>query len=198
MSLFRYQHRAPHLGKYPMETVKRVDKRTTRIYAENILQVLLRGAFFTRPFFGDLGARAKEERPRFVAKYPLSAAMDEVMQSLIPMQDGDVADEIVPETSDPDEMAQYMKSLVYFMGNGCRVPVHKWWLDHEYRDGKIAMPKETNARDIDPSKANPKKQKIALYAADDLPPGDSKDCSPADRKKALKRVDKAALPENAP
>ena len=45
MSLFHYKHRPPHMGKYPMETVKRVDQPTTRIDAETracTLPVILR------------------------------------------------------------------------------------------------------------------------------------------------------------
>jgi hypothetical protein len=38
-----------------METVERVDKPTTRIDAEKIPRVPLRGAFFTRPTYGVQG-----------------------------------------------------------------------------------------------------------------------------------------------
>ena len=61
MTFFRHKFRAPHLGKYPMEQVKRVDKPTTRIDADKIKRVPLRAAFFTRPIFGDLGEKVKEE-----------------------------------------------------------------------------------------------------------------------------------------
>jgi reductive dehalogenase len=444
MRLFRYKFRPPHLGKYPMETVKRVDRPTTRIDTERVPRVPLRGAFFTRPFFGDLGERAKSERKRFISKYPLSAAMGEVMQALIPLQDGDVAPETAPGTDDPEAMAKHVKSLAYFMdidivgiceipeyawyshnakgevieprhkyaivmvidqgyetmegasgddwisgtqsyraylrgaevgsvianyirrlgygakchsaaqgdvqqiplmllaglgelsrigelvlnpfigprsktavvttnlpmtcdkpidfglqefcgscykcarecpcgaipfgdkimfnhyeiwkpdvencaryritnqkgsacgrcmktcplnkvvtkdgplvtrvaswlginarflkplmipiavwlddflGNGKRVPGQKWWLDHEYVDGRIVVPKATNQRDISPDKPNPKVHKVAIYPAEDLPPGDSKDCFPVDRKAALKKGLEAKLPQNAP
>jgi len=85
-----------------------------------------------------------------------------------------------------------------FIGNGRRVPGQKWWLDHEYRDGRIVLPTATSSRDIDPQKPNPKKQNIALYPAEDLPPGDSTDCFPLDRKQALDKAKDAALPGNAP
>ena len=142
MSLFRHKFRQPHLGKYPMETVKRVDKPTTRIDADKVKRVPYRGAFFTRAFYGDLGERVKEERPRMIDKYPLGAAMGDVMRHLIPMQFGDVAPEKAPDTDDPEEMAKHIKSLAYFLDIDivgiCEVPDYAWYShDHE---GKEIIP----------------------------------------------------------
>ena len=440
MRFMRYKYRDPHLGKYPMETVKRVDKPTTRIDAEAIKRVPFRASFFTRPFYGDLGKRAKAERPRMIHKYPLSASVGDIMAHMVPLQDGEVAPETAPGTDDPDAMAKHIKALAYFLdvdivgiceipdyawyshdahgneitpdhkyaivmifdqgfetmegasgddwisgtqsyrayfkgqmvgsvianyirrlgyparchsshkgdvlqipltllaglgemsrigelvlnpfigprmktgvittnlpmtvdkpidfglqkfcsncykcarecpcgaipfgdkimyngyeiwkpdvencakyrvtnqkgsacgrcmktcplnkvvtkdgpllqriaswlgiramwlkpllipiavwlddklGNGMRVPSQKWWLDLEYRDGKLVVPKGTNQRDIDPSKPNPKNHRVAIYPPEDLPPGDFKGCFPVDRKKALKRAAEAEKP----
>ncbi len=131
MSLFHYKHRPPHMGKYPMETVKRVDQPTTRIDAEKVPRVPLRGSFFRRPFYGDLGKRAQAERPRFINKYPLAAAMEDLMKVIVPMQDGEVAPEIAPGTGDPEEMAKHLKSLAYFLDMDivgiCEVPEYAWY-----------------------------------------------------------------------
>ncbi|MBT3991104.1 MAG: hypothetical protein HON14_16620 [Rhodospirillaceae bacterium] len=131
MTFFRHKFRAPHLGKYPMEQVKRVDKPTTRIDADKIKRVPLRAAFFTRPIFGDLGEKVKEERARFIGKSPISEAIGEVMQAMIPLQDGPVAEEKAPLTDDPAEMAKHMKSLAYFMDMDivgiCEVPEYAWY-----------------------------------------------------------------------
>ena len=75
MSLFKYKFRPPHMGKYPMEQVKRVDKPTTRIDEEFVPRVPLRAAFFTRPSFGDLGERVQNERKRFMSKHPIGRAI---------------------------------------------------------------------------------------------------------------------------
>lgn len=72
------------------------------------------------------------------------------------------------------------------------------WLDLVYKDEKLVVPAATNAREIDPSKANPKARRIAIYPVSDLPPGTCKEAFPVDRKRALEKGDEATLPENAP
>ncbi len=131
MRLFKYKHRPPHLGKYPMEQVKRVDKPTTRIDADKVERVPLRAAFFTRPFYGDLGDHVKHERHRFINKNPLSEAIGEQMQALMPLRNGEVADEKAPLTDNPVEMAKHIKSLAYFLDMDivgiCEVPEYAWY-----------------------------------------------------------------------
>lgn len=140
MGLFFTKNRAPHLGRYPMETVKRVDRPTTRIDEERVPRVPFRGSFFTRPFFGDLGERAKAERPRFVAKYPLADAMGEIMRAIVPLQDGPVAPETAPGTDDPDAMARHIKSLAYFLDMDiagiCEIPPYAWY-SHDAEGNEI-------------------------------------------------------------
>ena len=130
-TLFRRRLRAPHLGRYPMEKIRRVAVPTTRIDAEKVPRVPLRGAFFTRPWFGDLGKRAQDERPRFVNKYPLSEAMFEQMKALAPLQDGPVASDKAPGTNDPEVMARNIKSLAYFLDMDlvgiCKIPDYAWY-----------------------------------------------------------------------
>jgi len=125
-----------------METIRRVETPTTRIDAEKIPRVPFRGSFFQRPFFGDLGERAKQERPRFVAKYPLSDAMGDIMRAIIPFQDGETAPEKAPETDSPEEMAKHIKSLAYFLDMDivgiCKIPDYAWY-SHD-ADGKEITP----------------------------------------------------------
>ena len=85
-----------------------------------------------------------------------------------------------------------------WLGNGTREKSQKWWLDHEYRDGKIVWAKGVNQRDIEPDKPNPKKQPMAVYPPEDHPAGDFMECLPIDRKKALAKGAEAAKPENRP
>ena len=140
MRFIKYKFREPHLGKYKMETVKRVDKPTTRIDAETVKRVPLRGSFFNRSFWGDLGERAKQERPRFINKYPLAAAMGDMMAPMVEYQDGEVAPEIAPGTDDPAEMAKHLKSLAYFLDVDivgiCEVPEYAWY-SHDIKGNEI-------------------------------------------------------------
>ncbi|MDP7601561.1 MAG: hypothetical protein QF605_09245, partial [Rhodospirillales bacterium] len=140
MSLFKFKFRPPHLGKYPMEQVKRVDKPTTRIDTDKVKRVPLRAAFFTRPIFGDLGEKVKEERARFINKNPLSEAIGEVMQAMIPLHEGPVAEEEAPYTDDPELMAKHIKSLAYFLDMDivgiCEVPDYAWYT-HDGRGNPV-------------------------------------------------------------
>ena len=131
MSLFRYKFRAPHLGKHPMETIKRVDKPTTRIDEDIVPRVPKRADFFTRAHHGDLGKKPQQEVFNFVLKYPLNRAMGKVMQEIAKCVDGPVAEEKAPGTENPEEMAKHIKSLSYFLDADmvgiCEVPDYAWY-----------------------------------------------------------------------
>ena len=74
MRLFSNRARPPHLGKYPMEKIRRVARPTPRIAAD-VPRQPKRANFFNRAMAGDLGAKAKRERARFVNKVPVARAM---------------------------------------------------------------------------------------------------------------------------
>ena len=61
------------------------------------------------------------------------------------------------------------------VGNGAINTVKKWWWDLEWRDGQTVEPANgTNARDLNPNGGRvADSQKIAIYPADVLPPGDA-------------------------
>ncbi len=131
MRFLRHKFREPHLGKYPMETVSRVDKPTTRIDAESVKRVPSRGAFFTRARFGDFGERTKAEMMRMMPKYPLTRAIMDTMMVQVPLQDGETAPDQAPGTDDPDAMAKHVKSLAYFLDVDivgiCEIPEYAWY-----------------------------------------------------------------------
>ena len=54
MRMFSRRPRPMHLGKYPMEKIKRVEQPTTRI-TDEVPRVPKRAHFFLRARFGDLG-----------------------------------------------------------------------------------------------------------------------------------------------
>lgn len=143
MSLFRFRFRPPHLGKYPMEKIKRVDKPTTRINDDEIPRVPLRGSFFSRAKHGDLRKNCQEEYYRFATKSPLAAAMDDVMTSLVPLQDGKVAGEKAFGTDNATEITEHIKSLCYFLDVDivgiCEIPDYAWYSHDE--SGQPITPK---------------------------------------------------------
>ena len=123
--------RPSHYSRYPMETVKQVDRPTTLIIDDEVPRVPKRAAFFERALQGDLGPRAQKERSRFSFKHPTSQSLLKTIRSLVPYQDGDVATEAdMKRYSDPAANAKAVKALSYFLGSDltgiCEVPRYAW------------------------------------------------------------------------
>lgn len=142
MGIFTKRKRPLHLGKYPMEKIKRVDKTTTLI-TDDIPRVPQRSNFFVRARHGDLGPRPQSQVSKFVTKYPLSAALSRIMRPQVELQDGPIASEKAPIPEDPVELANHVKSLCYFLDADivgiCEVP--EWaWYSHDL-DGVIIEPR---------------------------------------------------------
>ncbi len=126
----RRAKRPTHLSRFPLETVKRVDRPTTLIVDDEVPRVSKRAAFFERALQGDLGAKSKNERTRFSFKHPTSWSLLHAIRALVPFQDGDVADADKARYSDPAANAKALKSLAYFLGADqagiCEVPRYAW------------------------------------------------------------------------
>lgn len=136
MQLFSNKRRPMHLGKYPMEKIKRVDKPTTLI-TDDIKRVAQRAGFFFRAAYGDLGPKPGVEIKRFIMKQPLGAAIGRLHWKQVPMHRGEPAPDKAPVPDDPVEMAKHIKSLCYFMDADivgiCEIP--EWaWYSHD-KDG---------------------------------------------------------------
>jgi ferredoxin len=128
----RRARRATHLGAYPMETVKRVDRPTTLILDDEVPRVSRRAAFFERALRGDLGAKAQKERNRFAFKQPHTAGMLPSIRSMVPRQDGEPdghADK--GKYGDPAANSRALKSLSHLLGADitgiCEVPDYAWF-----------------------------------------------------------------------
>ena len=132
---WRQRNRPTHLSKFAMETVDRVDRPTTLIIDGEVPRVPKRAAFFERPIHGDLGAKAQFERSRFAFKHPLATAMVAQIRSMVPHQEGPVADTRAASCSDPEENSRALKSLSYFMGAEltgiCEIPDYAWFSHDE-------------------------------------------------------------------
>ncbi len=139
----RQRKRKSHLSRFPMETVKRVERPTTLILDDEVPQVPKRAAFFQRALHGDLGGKAKAERTRFAFKTPLSWSLLQVIRSLVPFQGGTPK----PATDraryrNPQANADAIKSLSYALGADltgiCEIPRYAWFSHKE--DGKEIEP----------------------------------------------------------
>lgn len=128
-----------HLGKYPMEKVKRVDSTTTKI-TNDIPRVPKRANFFSRAAFGDLGNKAAEGVRNFVTKSPYSRAMLPLMGSQIPLHNGKIAEEKRELPKDPTEITNELKAFSYFLGSditgACEVPEYAWY-SHDNKGDEI-------------------------------------------------------------
>jgi ferredoxin len=108
-----------HLGRYPMERIRRVDEPTTLILRDELKRVPKRADFFTRALAGDLGDKAKAERTRFAVKHPLAFAMTPLIRNMVPLQG--TREPLPPVATavpldDPTRNAQMVKALAHWLG----------------------------------------------------------------------------------
>ena len=114
--------RPVHLGRYPMERIRRVEQPTTLILRDEIQRVPTRADLFTRALAGDLGERPKKERTRFAVKHPLAWGMTSLIRNMVPLQGTREPHDALASTgfggdlSDPQRNADAIKALGYFMG----------------------------------------------------------------------------------
>jgi len=101
-------------GRFPMEGLKRVDLPTTRI-TDNVPRFDEREHGFNRAYRGDLGPVVARERPRFISKFPVSAALANMTSYLAPVVDGEVASTKAPIPEDPQILSRHLKRLGYFL-----------------------------------------------------------------------------------
>ena len=141
------QSRPWHLGRYPMEKVRRVDEPTTLIIEEEVERAAARHNFFMRARAGDLGERPQREVGRFIEKAPHGMASRVMLEALVPLQTGEVAPRIANETEDPGANADSVKALGHFLGADmtgvCDAPAYAWY--SHTADGAVIEPKHRNA-----------------------------------------------------
>ena len=130
VQLFSRRSRPIHMGRYPMEKIRRVAEPTTCI-SPNVPRVPMRANFFTRAARGDLGDKAGRERRERFAKTPLSVVLRRMSATQNDVHDGPVAPHRAPIPDDPQEVAKHIKSLCHFLDADmvgiCEVPEHAWY-----------------------------------------------------------------------
>jgi len=114
-----------HLGPYPMEKLKRVD-RPTSIITDDIPRFDERQHGFARVMRGDLGPAPAQQMMRFVPKFPLGASLVRMTALMAPVVDGEVAPTKAPIPEDPQILSRHIKQLGYFLRADivgiCRLP----------------------------------------------------------------------------
>ncbi len=135
-----------HLGRYPMESLKRVPEPTTLILRDEIIRNSKRADLFTRALAGDLGEKAKVQRTRFATKHPLAFAMTPLIRNMVPLQG--TYERLVPakesgQLSDAQKNAESIKALAYFLGADlvgiCEAEPWMFY-SHEAQQGKPIEP----------------------------------------------------------
>jgi len=124
-------HRPLHMGRYPMERIKRVPEATTLVIPEEIERVPVRAGGFPRAGHGDMGPKFQKELAVFSYKTPQAQAYIQQIGEMVPYQDGEVAPERAPGTSDPDRNADALKAFAHHLGGDmvgvCEVPEYAWY-----------------------------------------------------------------------
>ena len=138
--------RPMHLGRYPMETIKRVAAPTTLVLRDEIVRNSKRADLFTRALAGDLGEKPKAERMRFATKHPLAFAMTPLIRSMVPLQgtrEPLLRSDIAGDLSDPRRNAQSIKALGYYLGADlvgiCEAEPWMYY-SHDAEQGKVITP----------------------------------------------------------
>ncbi|PIT71411.1 reductive dehalogenase domain-containing protein [Limnohabitans sp. G3-2] len=135
-----------HLGRYPMESLKRVPEPATLILRDEIIRNSKRADLFTRALAGDLGEKAKVQRTRFATKHPLAFAMTPLIRDMVPLQG--TYERLVPAEphgalSDAQKNAESIKALAYFLGADlvgiCEAEPWMFY-SHEAQHGKAIEP----------------------------------------------------------
>ncbi|MDJ0767353.1 MAG: reductive dehalogenase domain-containing protein [Ilumatobacter sp.] len=140
-------HRPLHMGRQPMERIKRVDEPTTLIIADEVQRVPVRAGGFPRAAHGDLGPKFQNDVKVFAYKTPQAQTYIQQIDAMVPHQDGPVADAVAAGTKDPDRNADAVKALAYHLGGDmvgvCEVPEYVWY-SHNGK-GEVIEPRHRNA-----------------------------------------------------
>ncbi len=100
---------------FPTGSLKRVDRPTTAINAEDVQRIDPRNHGFRRAARGEYGSLVERESNHFVSKHPLSGALLGMTKFLAAQGDGSVADRRVPWSDGPRAMSWHIKETAYFL-----------------------------------------------------------------------------------
>ncbi len=139
-------YRPRQVGPFPMDTLKRVERPTTKILEDQVKRVDERESGFNKAARGDYGLHLQKERMRFVIKHPTSAALAWMTGYLKDVVDGLIAKQHAPLPADPILLSRHIKELAYFLRADavgiCELPPYAVY-SHRFPDGE---PIELNHR----------------------------------------------------
>lgn len=130
-------------SRYPVETLKRVEKPTTFIDEERIPRSPKSSEFFLRAAFGDIGKAAQEASKDgySVSKAPLAAALRLALNVYSLLQRGEPAATRAAGYDDPQKNADGIKAAMHFIGADLagisRAPA---WVWYSHRQDGTEMP----------------------------------------------------------
>lgn len=137
---WRRKRRPSHLGPYPVEDLKRVDRPTTLIIDDEVPRVPSRANFYMRTALGDLSEKTKGQANRWSQKQPVAQGIVRPMWGVKPLQEGQTAEKIADGVSDAAENAKALKALSHYMGSSitgiCEIPDYCWY-SHDKRGQPI-------------------------------------------------------------
>lgn len=130
-------------SRFPVETLKRVDKPTTFINEDRIPRSPKSSEFFLRAAFGDLGKGPQDASKDgySVSKAPLAAALRLALNVYSLLQRGEAAPMRAGGYDDPQRNADMMKAAMHFLGADLagisRAPA---WVWYSHRQDGTEMP----------------------------------------------------------
>ena len=140
-------HRPLHMGRYPMERIKRVDEPTTLIIEDEVPRVPVRAGGFPRAANGDMGPKFLADVKVFAWKTPQAQSYEHQIDAMVAFQDGEAAPAADPASEDQDRNADALKALAYHLGGDmagvCAVPAYAWYSHRG--DGTPIEPYHPNA-----------------------------------------------------
>ncbi|NQV55193.1 MAG: Fe-S protein [Rhodospirillales bacterium] len=136
----RRKKRPSHLGPYPVETLKRIDRPTTHIFEDEVPRVPSRANMYVRTALGDLSEKASREAGRWSQKHPVAQGIVRPMWALKPMQDGQTAPKAAQPSDNAEANTKALKALGHYLGAAitgiCEIPDHCWY-SHDKRGQPI-------------------------------------------------------------
>ena len=136
------ERRPSHLGPYPVEDLKRVDRPTTLIINDEVPRVPSRANFYMRTALGDLSEKTKGQANRWSQKQPVAQGIVRPMWGVKPLQEGQAAVTVAPGVSDAKENMKALQALSHYMGSSitgiCEIPDYCWY-SHDKRGLIISM-----------------------------------------------------------
>lgn len=137
---WRRKRRPSHLGPYPVEDLKRVDRPTTLILDDEVPRVPSRANFYVRTALGDLSEKALRESNRWSQKQPVAQGIVRPMWGVKVLQEGQTAENSAPDTGNAEENTKALKALSHYMGSAitgiCEIPDYCWY-SHDKRGQPI-------------------------------------------------------------